>query len=513
MASSSTSEGTTIMSISHKPQGLDSKTSFSQRAFHGFAALLAQNLVARGIGLGSQLILARLLLPRDFGLIGLTYTVTGIVALISNFGVDDVLVHKFSRFSELRGTALWISFGLGLVAGMCVMAIAPVAALAFHAPQIVGLLAFPASAMPIGALASVPNAWLRSKMRFGTLSLTTTAEFVASTALTLLLAWRGYGAYSFMIPMPMISLARVLTYWLLTRLKSDLSFDLHLWAALFKTSSINSLNRLCSGLIGQGDYLVLGLFASKASVGFYYFAFRLAAQPFWMLANNFTNVVLPVLVRLKDSPERQRDVVLRASRMLNAALMPVAVIEAGVARPILHVLFGHKWDRSVIALQLLSLGLAFDATSWIAAGLCNSRGEYSHVFKFLARSTPLFFILVTIGAVAFRENGVATAVMFYYIVSQPPFVIATFRKIGITARQTLMLYLSPFIAAAAPTALAVLGTDALFSRSTDILKVALVSGVGAVSYMFLVRLTMPDIWNEGIARLTSILRLRRRLEV
>ena len=76
-----------------------------------------------------------------------------------------------------------------------------------------------------------------------------------------------------------------------------------------------------------------------------------------------------------------------------------------------------------------------------------------------------------------------------------------------------MLYVLPFIAAAAPTALAVLGAKEFLYQTTDLVRVAWICGIGGLGYVVLVRLTMPDIWDEGIVRLTSTMRLRRRLEV
>jgi PST family polysaccharide transporter len=75
--------------------------------------MLAQNVVARVCGLFSQLVLAVLLRPADFGLIGLTYTVTIIASTITSIGIEDVVLQRKRALHLWSGPAFWISLGLG----------------------------------------------------------------------------------------------------------------------------------------------------------------------------------------------------------------------------------------------------------------------------------------------------------------------------------------------------------------------------------------------------------------
>ena len=241
--------------------------------------MLAQNVAARACSLVSQLVLAGLLLPADFGRIGLAYTVTSVAATLTNIGIEDVLMQRQRALRLWTGAAFWITFSLASLAGLLVVAVSPLAAAAYDAPELVGLLAVAALAMPIGALASVPGMIMRSRMQFGVLASYGTIEMFAQALLTIVFAWAGSGAYSFVLPAPILAVARTVVFWHLANSNVSLRPKRKRWKYVVKNTAAAFLSRTLYALVNQGDYVVLGLIASQAVVGAYYFGFRLAAQP------------------------------------------------------------------------------------------------------------------------------------------------------------------------------------------------------------------------------------------
>lgn len=91
--------------------------------------------------------------------------------------------------------------------------VSPVVAAMYHAPRLTGLLAVLALSMPIGALSSVPGMILRARMRFGFLAVYGSLEIVAQSLLTVGFAWCGFGAYSFVLPAPILGVVHALVWW------------------------------------------------------------------------------------------------------------------------------------------------------------------------------------------------------------------------------------------------------------------------------------------------------------
>lgn len=471
--------------------------------------MLAQNVVARACGFLSQLVLAKLLLPADFGVISLTYTVTTIAATLMNVGIDDVLLQRRRALRLWTGPAFWISLALSLLAGILVVLVSPVAAALYKAPDLVGLLAILALSMPVGALSSVPGMIMRAGMEFGYVAIYGSLEIIAQALLTVGFAWGGFGAYSFVIPAPILGAVRAAVWWLHVSRGTSLRPQRRRWKYVVGNTLVTLSSRTIIAVIGQGSYMVLGLVASQNAVGTYYFGFRLAVQPLWMLAGNFSGVLYPVLVQFKLDPRRQGEAALKASIMLSFCVMPLALIQAAVAGPLVSTFFGQKWAASIPIIQLLSIGLALDAVSWVAGALLTARGEFRAGLRYLLYQLPIFFILVWLGAEWKQGIGVAWAVSLFYAVTQPIFVCSVYRRVGISLSQTMALYLQP-------TAYAIVAVGAGLAASmppllagSRLTRVVIICVISSLLYMALVRWQAPAVWHELKGRLGGALRRTR----
>ena len=470
--------------------------------------MLAQNVVGRGCSLLTQLALAALLRPADFGVIGLTYTVTTIAAALTNIGMDDVLLQRRQGLRLWTGPAFWIGCGLALASGLLVVAVSPFAASVYKAPDLVGLLAILALSMPLNALSNVPGMIMRARMQFGIVAAYGTLELVALSLMTIGLAWDGFGVYSFVIPAPILAVVRAVAWWRLAATKTGFRPQPRRWKYVVGNTAVNFASRTIITLIGQGDYVVLGLLATQEVVGGYYFAFRLAVQPLWMLAGNFSGVLFPALVQLKGDPRRQGLAALKAATLLSYCVMPLALVQAAVAEPLVGSFFGQKWVSAIPIIQLLSIGLALDAVSWVAGALLSARGEFVAGLRYVLMQAPAFFVLVVAGALLGEAQGVAWGVCLYYATTQPLFVWGVFRRLGITARQVASIYLQPSL-----YAVAAVGTGMAISMSPPfaghpLVRVAAIGVVAPALYAVLVRWLAADVWRELTGRLAGAVRRR-----
>lgn len=480
----------------------------SRRALHGVAWMLGQNLVARACATLSQLVLAALLRPADFGLIGLAYTVTNLAAPLMSVGIDDVALQRQRGLRLWIGPVFWISLGLSLLAAGVVVLAAPLAASLYGAPGMIELLAILALSMPIGALATVPTLLLRARLRFGTIAAYGAGETLAQAALTIGFAWSGYGVASFVLPAPILALAKAIIWWRLAQPIGRLAPQPRRWRHMLANTSSVFATRIVLALIGQADYMTLGLLATQDVVGSYYFGFRLAAQPLWILATNFTNVLLPVLVRVNHEKTRQAGAVLDASTLLAFCVMPLGLLEAAIAAPVMRACFGTKWLAAIPVIQLLSIALAFDAVSWVAGTLLSARGEFRLLLKYTIALLPLFVALVLAGALLGSAVGVAWAVLLYYVTSQPILVCLIYRRIGVSVPQVLAIYARPLACATLGIGgAALLGTLPVLADS-PLFTALLIGVVGLGAYAGLVRLLAPSVWHQARARLAVALHRR-----
>ena len=217
-------------------------------------------------------------------------------------------------------------------------------------------------------------------------------------------------------------------------------------------------------------------------------------------------MLFPALVQLKAEPRRQGDAALKASALLSFCVMPLALMQAAVAAPVVDSLFGDKWASAIPVIQLLSFGLALDAVSWIAGALLSARGEFKAGLVYMLCLAPIFFVLIGIGAWLDKAVGVAWALCVYYAATQPVFVYVVYRRCGVTIGQVAALYLKPIVCGAVRIGLGFAVALLPGVAGIPLLRAIIICAVGGVIYAGLVRLLAPEIWHEVKDRVSRAVR-------
>jgi O-antigen/teichoic acid export membrane protein len=482
----------------------DRSSSVGKAAARGAAWLTLQTLSARVFSLLSQLVLAWILTPSDFGLIGLAFTVTQLARTLVSFGVDDVLLQRQRTIRLWQSSAFWTSLALALLGTAVVIVAAPIAARVYHTPKLVGLVLVMVTAMPIGALSTVSAVTIRAQMGFRFIALYNTFEIAATQVLTIILAALHLGAFSFALPLPILAVTKTVLFWVKSPPKISTRLRKFQFSYLASSGSKVFLTRLLIESVSQGDYITLGVMTTHALVGSYFFAFRIAAQPLRLVAGNFSNVLFPAFAQINREPDRQLAAALNASRLLAYVAMPLCFLQAAAAGPFLHLIFGQKWSSAISLVQALSIGLPFDAVSWVAGSLMSARGEFRRQLLLTASLTPLFFGLVIIGAVLASVEGVAWGVTIYYLVTGPIYGLVAFGRQKGVLRAVADLYLQAPLVAALCVGLAwdlgIVVSPAM-DKISVLIRLAVTCLVGPAVYVVSVRLIVPGVLTDVIERI------------
>ena len=477
----------------------DTKRSLGQITAMGAVWFILQNAGGRAIGFLAQIVIAAILSPKDFGAVGLAYTVSTLGAVLVNFGVEPVLLQRQQTIRFWLVPAFWYSFSLGCLSFLVVVVAGPVAGRIYGLPQIAILSAIIGIGMPITALAAVPTVLLRARYQFRTIASLGLAETLLIQGLTIGFALTGLGPYAFVLPLPMVAVFRTLTVWVITR--PDLS---GLWQKIGRTKYLmnSSLAVFGTGLvlsaISQGDYVVLGIRGNDTTVGIYFFAFKLASQPLLLMAMSLSSVLFPALSQLRSTPKAQGEAALRAAKLMGLLIMPLAFLQAGLIEPAIHLVFQSKWNASIPIMQILSIALGFDAIAWIASTLLTAQRGFQRQFFYMLVSAPVFFVLIIIGGWHGQPIGVALGVAIYYILITPIYSYVIFRQNGATLLQLILLYAAPATIALLAISSALLLTAA-FDVSDNIARIILISSLDVVSYTVLLRLVDKSGFTEILA--------------
>ena len=390
----------------------DSKgPSIRQRATHGILWVGLLSVVTRVIGLLQQFVLAWLLSKSDFGVLGLAYTVIGVVNLLANPGIDAVLVSRRRRFRLWASPALWMGLSTGLAAMLLTIASSPLAARVYDEPRLIAFLVIASFSMPLQTLQIVPRAHLQATLQFRKLTLLGVTANLLTAGLTISCAALGFGALSFAIPLPISAAVVAVTAWSVARPQVRFVAQFRRWKYLLADSIPLASTRALLAVIAQGDYLVMGLAKfPDSAIGTYVLSYNFAVQAYRIMANSVESVLFPSLSHVSSDPLVQTRAMMRATRLLAVSTVPFCMLQILLTQPIFELFFPQHWQDAIVTIQILTLGVMINAPCWPAMSLLTAQRRFGEYFRLTLVYAVTFFIAVGYAAWAHRTiNAVAIA--------------------------------------------------------------------------------------------------------
>jgi len=427
------------------PESTPAGPTVGQRAARGVLWMFTQVLGSKVLIALAQVALGWLLVKEDFGQIGLAFTVTTFINLLTAPGIDTVLVQRQKKIGLWITPAAWMSLALGVLGGLVTLATAPIAAMIYQTPGVAGLVSVLALAAPAAALAVTPKAMLEAQMRYKRIAAITLTGTLVSSTLSVLLAYLGWGAYSLVAPVVVAQFLMTSLYWWQVRPPIRLRPHLRAWRFMIGDTSYVFLTRLALTIVGQADYIVLGLMYTDAVVGVYFFAFWYASQGVRLVGTAFSGTLFSAFSKLQNEPQRQVDAALRAARTVALICVPVSLLQVTTAGPLFHALFGNRWDDAIPLVQLLSLGFASDAVTWAGGALLQAQRRLRLLVQMSLSFMVLFVTIVTTGAWFGASLGVALGVAGYYFFLAPVAFYLTVRPSGVSWWRSVRVYLRPWL--------------------------------------------------------------------
>jgi lipopolysaccharide exporter len=481
---------------------------------HGFAWLFGQSIGEKLVTLAGQIALARLLTKSDFNLIALTYTVTTFAGLLQQAGLSQVLVQRHRRFRLWATPVFWMSLAIGLAAGAATAAAAPLAAGFYHNDKLVGLLLTAALLLPLNSLLTVPEALLRGQMRFRLIAAANMGTILGTVTLSVVFAWMGFGAYSFLIPQPVVAVARGVLMWWASRPRIHARLRVRRWRYLISDSTMLLIASVALMVTYQGGQAILGrLYPLLPAAGVFYFAWNLSDQSLRLLVNNLAGVLFPALNRIQDEPKRQAAAFLRATRALLTVGLPICLLQAALAEPAIRLVFSARWADAAPVMAALSLGMAARLILGPSESMFLAQRRFGTYMRLSAVYAAAYLVVVTLGATLagaeHAASGAALATGVCLAALAPISLKLAIRPAGGTWRDVGRVYAAPLatsLCVFAPVATLVW----LMPRTAkgDLTVLASAAVFAAVACPLLVRVLDPEMFKELVARVGGILRRR-----
>jgi PST family polysaccharide transporter len=383
----------------------------------GVARLFAQgtNFFLR---IGSLMILARLLSPADFGLVGMVMAFTGALTLFRDFGLSAAAVQRANVTEEQLSTLFWINLFVGVALGLLAIVCAPAIAHFYHEPRLVAVTAVLALAFFFNAAGVQHSAMLQREMRFTALAVINTVALAIGTAIAIWGAKAGYGYWALVVMTVATPFVSTIGFWLTTWWVPGLPQRRAGIRSMMHFGGTVTLNGLVVYIATNFEKVLLGRFWGVDVLGMYGRAYQLINIPTDNLNFAAGEVAFSALSRLQHDPPRLRSYFLKGYSVVVAMTVPITIACALFADDIIRVFLGPKWGGAVPIFRLLSPTILVFAIANPLGWLLSSLGMVGRGLKMSMVIAPAMIASYLI-AVPYGPRAVASAysgVMLLWVV-------------------------------------------------------------------------------------------------
>jgi len=435
------------------------------------------------IGLASTLLLARFLMPADFGLVAIAMTFVTIVGSITEISLGAALVQHEDPSEAHYDTAFTLSAARSVLLGLSVAALAwPVAAL-YDEPRLLPVLLVIAASMSITGFNNPRMAIFARRLVFWqNFAFGVSGKLVGFlVAVTIAYFYRSY--WALVISTVVVQFQGLaLSYLFLPRRPR---FSLSAWRELMGFSVWLSLGQMINTLNYRSDSLFLGYFLGNQAVGYYTFGDNLAAMPTREATTPIAQTLFPAFSRLNGDLPRLRSAYQRSQALLCAAALPLGFGFAILAEPLVLATVGAKWLPAVIVIQVLSGLFAAQTLANSVQPLAMAMGETRLLFRRNLLGLAIRLPLVIVGLATGGLIGVVYARMCSGTIDILINMALARRLLDLPIARQLQVNLRSFGAVAVMCAVLLLGPLVVSGHAAigPIGEMAVMIAVGGVTYL------------------------------
>jgi O-antigen/teichoic acid export membrane protein len=408
----------------------------------GLARLCAQaaNFILR---LGSLMVLARLLGPKDFGLVGMVTAFTGVLTLFRDFGLSSAAVQQSNVTEEQISTLFWINLLVGVLFGLVTVVMAPALAAFYHDPRLSGVTVVVAVGFLFNAAGIQHSALLQREMRFTALAVVGVVSLIVSTAIAIVGAKAGYGYWALVAMTVALPLTATVGFWLTTGWVPGMPRRRAGIRSMMRFGGTLTLNGLVAYLAYNSEKVLIGRFWGADAIGIYGRAYQLINIPTDNLNSAVGEVAFSALSRVQDNPILLRRYFLKGFSLVLGLTLPITIACALFADDVVFVFLGPKWKDTTAIFRLLAPTIAIFAIINPLGWLLNSIGLVARGLKIALVFAPLMIAGYVVGlpygpkAVAFAYSAVMTLWVIPHILWCVHGTVISFRDILLTVSRPM----------------------------------------------------------------------------
>lgn len=387
-----------------------------KKTVSGFAYKFAERVGAQGINFIIQIILARLLMPEEYGLIALVTVFITISDVFVTYGFGNSLVVNKKSDQIDFSTCFYFGIALSVLLYTIVFFGAPLVASFYEKPALTAILRVMALRIPMAAVNSVQHAYVSKHMWFKKFFYATLIGTITSGVIAVIMAYLGFGVWALVEQYLGNVLMDTVCLWFIVGWRPTKDFS---WTRL-KAIYSYGWKILVVGLVdvsyGQLRNLIIGKKYSSEDLAYYSKGYRFPSFGMRLIEPTVNTVLFPALSQCKDDQEQMRDITRKVILASTYIISPIMIGLLVVAKPLVVVLLTEKWLPCVIYLQIGCVANLFRCNQFINNCVIKASGNSALLLKLdiLKKAIGLVILLVSM---RFGVTGIAVSLIFVYFIS------------------------------------------------------------------------------------------------
>lgn len=343
-----------------------------------------------------SIIIARILTPSDYGVLGMILVFIAIANIFIDCGMSQAIVQRKNRTASDLATAFYFNLGVSVLCYIILFVTAPIIANFYQVTQLSPILRILGLNIIILSFATVQRANLVANLDFRTIAVVNLGGVLVSGGVGIWMAYSGYGVWALVGQQMSATITSTLIFWLAGKWHPTSGFSKDSFKALWKFGSKLLATGLVSTIMREIYSVAIGKFYRSAELGYYTRAVQ-TSDMVALTTNDIINAVtFPILSSLQDDRSRMVEVYSRMMGMTAFFIFPIMTGLAVIASPFISVLLTYKWLSVVPLLQWLCFARMFTPISALNMNILNAVGRSDLYMKLDFSKIPLVIIIMLI---------------------------------------------------------------------------------------------------------------------
>ena len=362
------------------------------------------------------IILARLLTPDDYGMVGMLAVFIALSNLFVDSGFGLALIQKKERTEEDYSTVFFFNLAMSVLAYLILFLAAPLIASFYKMPDLCNLCRVMSLGLPLGALCTIQRTRMTINLDFRSQTYVSIVALIASGIVGITLAYRGWGVWALAWQGIASSLMSIALLWWLAKWCPRMAFSVPSFKRFFSFGWKHLCTCFISVVYDNVYTLVIGKSFGAADLGHFTRACGYPALAANTVSDTVLRVNFPILAQFQDDHEKLVSVYRKMLRAPMFLLIPLLLGMAVTARPLIVTMIGEKWLPCVPYLQVVCVAMIFYPLSNVNLNLLYVKGRTDIVLKLDLIKKPIAFAIVFC-AIPFGILGMCFSKMIYNMIA------------------------------------------------------------------------------------------------